>query len=75
MYLSTCLGMGVWYAYSSQVGLQRVILLTLILGLTVLEFQGPLPVHHHRILVSGVEFLRALGNQSGVSVWQHTLVG
>ena len=23
----------------------------------------------------GVEFLRALGSQSGVSVWQHTLVG
>ncbi len=24
---------------------------------------------------SDVEFLRALGSQSGVSVWQHTLVG
>ncbi len=24
---------------------------------------------------ASVEFLRALGGQSGVSVWQHTLVG
>ena len=25
--------------------------------------------------VSSVEFLKALGSQAGVSVWQHTLVG
>ncbi len=26
-------------------------------------------------ILTYVEFLRALGSQSGVSVWQHTLVG
>ncbi len=26
-------------------------------------------------VLSVVEFLRALGSQSGMSVWQHTLVG
>ncbi len=29
----------------------------------------------HSDLLLCVEFLRALGSQSGVSVWQHTLVG
>ena len=28
-----------------------------------------------QVLHSHVEFLRVLGSQSGVSVWQHTLVG
>ncbi len=32
-------------------------------------------VGRRRQKLTSVEFLRALGSQSGVSVWQHTLVG
>ncbi len=36
---------------------------------------GDVYPYPHILQVSTVEFLGALGSQSGVSVWQHTLVG
>ena len=47
---------------------------TLVLGFASVKRHGRTQTHA-ALQRESVEFLRALGSQSGVSVWQYTLVG